>query len=55
MASGFKSSADDDPEYRTRSLALKLLARREHSRQELSLKLLKRKLPRDLIGVGREE
>lgn len=55
MASGFKSSADDDPEYRTRSLALKLLARREHSRQELSLKLLKRKLPRDLIEVVLDE
>ncbi|MGP4844880.1 regulatory protein RecX [Marinobacter sp. 1Y8] len=55
MALGFQSSADDDPEYRTRSLALKLLARREHSRQELSLKLLKRKLPRDLIDTVLDE
>lgn len=55
MASGFQSSADDDPEYRTRALALKLLARREHSRQELSLKLLKRKLPRDLIDTVLDE
>lgn len=38
-----------DLEYRARSTALRLLARREHSRLELRLKLFQRKLPADII------
>lgn len=49
MASRLGKSDNDDPEYRARSLALKLLARREHSRQELRLKLMQRKLAPEVI------
>ncbi|WP_111497653.1 regulatory protein RecX [Marinobacter bohaiensis] len=42
-------SENEDPEYRARSVALKLLARREHSRQELRLKLMQRKLAPEVI------
>jgi len=41
----------DDPEHRARSAALRLLARREHSRQELRFKLLRRQLPESVIDV----
>ncbi|PXX88738.1 recombinase RecX [Marinobacter vulgaris] len=44
-----KASNPDDQEYRARSAALRLLARREHSRLELSLKLRQRKFESDLI------
>ena len=39
----------DDQEYRARSVALRLLARREHSRQELSLKLRQRRIESTVI------
>lgn len=44
-----KPENQDDQEYRARSAALRLLARREHSRFELTLKLRQRKLPGDII------
>ena len=34
-----KDQKHDDPEYQARSVALRLLARREHSRYELAIKL----------------
>ncbi|PSF14395.1 recombinase RecX [Marinobacter fuscus] len=40
-----KESKQDDPDYRARSTALRLLARREHSRSELALKLRQRDIP----------
>lgn len=40
---------DQEPEQQARAAALRLLARREHSRQELALKLRQRKLPADII------
>lgn len=49
MASRRGKSENEDPEYRARSVALKLLARREHSRQELRLKLMQRKLAPEVI------
>lgn len=49
MAFGQSKAAKEDPEYRARSVALKLLARREHSRQELRLKLMQRKLAPEVI------
>jgi regulatory protein len=39
----------DDPEQKARAVALRLLARREHSRLELDLKLRQRKFETDLI------
>lgn len=39
----------EDPELKARSVALRLLARREHSRQELRFKLLQRQLPEPVI------
>ncbi len=39
----------DDPEQKARASALRLLARREHSRQELALKLLQRQTPGSVI------
>ncbi|RBW51378.1 regulatory protein RecX [Marinobacter sp. F3R11] len=46
-----KQKNSDDQEYRTRSVALRLLARREHSRQELTLKLQQRKLDDSIISM----
>lgn len=39
----------EDPVVKAESTALRLLARREHSRQELRFKLLQRKLPESVI------
>ncbi len=39
----------DDPEQKARASALRLLARREHSRQELALKLRQRQAPESII------
>jgi regulatory protein len=44
-----KSENDQDDDYKARSVALRLLARREHSRLELTLKLLQRQLPKSVI------
>lgn len=44
-----KQENQDDQEYKARATALRLLARREHSRLELSLKLRQRKVPGDII------
>ncbi len=44
-----KQENPDDQEYKARSAALRLLARREHSRLELSLKLRQRKIENGLI------
>ncbi len=38
-----------EPEQQARAAALRLLARREHSRQELATKLRQRRLPTDII------
>lgn len=45
-----KDEKQHDPEYQARAVALRLLARREHSRQELSLKLRQRKIEIDIIN-----
>lgn len=50
-----KASNQDDPEYKARSVALRLLARREHSRQELELKLRQRKFDSALIDEVLDE
>lgn len=39
-----KDKAEEDPDMKARSVALRLLARREHSRYELAMKLRQRKL-----------
>ncbi len=44
-----KDSKQDDPEYKARSVALRLLARREHSRYELALKLRQRQIEPGVI------
>ncbi|MBW0149046.1 regulatory protein RecX [Marinobacter arenosus] len=44
-----KPENQDDQEYKARATALRLLARREHSRTELSLKLRQRKIEADII------
>ena len=46
-----KDLKQDDPEYRARSVALRLLARREHSRHELSLKLRQRQVQQSVIEL----
>lgn len=46
-----KQENSDDQEYKARSVALRLLARREHSRQELALKLRQRKLDGPIIAI----
>ncbi|MEC7727954.1 MAG: regulatory protein RecX [Pseudomonadota bacterium] len=46
-----KPENQDDQEYRARAAALRLLARREHSRLELTLKLRQRKVPGDIIDA----
>lgn len=45
-----KQENSDEQEYKARSVALRLLARREHSRQELALKLRQRKLDASIIS-----
>ena len=50
-----KPEKQEDPEYRARSLALRLLARREHSRQELAMKLRQRRLPQEIIETVLDE
>ncbi|EDM49455.1 regulatory protein RecX [Marinobacter algicola] len=44
-----KASNPDDQDHKARSAALRLLARREHSRLELALKLRQRKIEADII------
>ncbi|GAA0850578.1 recombination regulator RecX [Marinobacter szutsaonensis] len=44
-----KQENQDDQEYKARAAALRLLARREHSRLELSLKLRQRRFDNGLI------
>jgi regulatory protein len=44
-----KSENDQNDDYKARSVALRLLARREHSRLELTRKLLQRQLPKAVI------
>ncbi len=44
-----KQEKPDDQQYKARSVALRLLARREHSRLELSLKLRQRKIDDAII------
>lgn len=46
-----KQENSEDQEYKARSVALRLLARREHSRQELMLKLRQRKLDSAIISL----
>lgn len=46
-----KQENSDEQEYKARSVALRLLARREHSRQELVLKLRQRKLDDSVISL----
>ena len=50
-----KHEKDQDPEYKARSAALRLLARREHSRYELALKLRQRRIEGDLIDTVLDE
>jgi len=50
-----KDEKQHDPEYKARSVALRLLARREHSRQELALKLRQRKLESAVIEAVLDE
>src|SRR5690554_5755458 len=45
-----KQENSEDQEYKARSVALRLLARREHSRQELTLKLRQRQLDHSVIS-----
>ncbi|MFP3978879.1 regulatory protein RecX [Marinobacter sp. KMM 10035] len=45
-----KQENSGEQEYKVRSVALRLLARREHSRQELALKLRQRKLDSSIIS-----
>lgn len=45
-----KQENSEDQEYKARSVALRLLARREHSRQELVLKLRQRSLDSSIIS-----
>lgn len=50
-----KHENTDDQEYKARSVALRLLARREHSRFELTRKLRQRKLERSIIAMVMDE
>ncbi len=50
-----KDQKHDDPEYQARSVALRLLARREHSRYELALKLRQRRIPPDVFDPVLDE
>ncbi|MDX1754766.1 MAG: regulatory protein RecX [Marinobacter sp.] len=49
------ASKQDDPELQIRTVALRLLARREHSRLELATKLRQRRLPSGLIEAVLDE
>lgn len=51
MSWGSDSGDSDDVEHRLRSAALKMLARREHSRQEMFFKLIRRRFPEELIDL----
>ncbi|QSP94282.1 regulatory protein RecX [Marinobacter salinisoli] len=44
-----KQENQDDPLHKARSVALRLLARREHSRMELTMKLRQRRIDREVI------
>ena len=44
-----KDEKEQDQDYKARSVALRLLARREHSRHELSLKLRQRQIEAEII------
>lgn len=46
-----KDEKEQDQEYKARSVALRLLARREHSRYELSLKLRQRQIDGEIIDA----
>ncbi|MBS3804348.1 MAG: regulatory protein RecX [Oleiphilaceae bacterium] len=46
-----KHTFTDDPDHQARAAALRLLARREHSRFELARKLRQRQLPNDIIDT----
>lgn len=50
-----KRGNSEDQEYQARSVALRLLARREHSRQELTLKLRQRRLEGSVIAAVLDE
>ncbi|GGE78998.1 regulatory protein RecX [Streptosporangium jomthongense] len=50
-----KQENGGDQEYKARSVALRLLARREHSRQELAMKLRQRKLDSSVISAVLDE
>lgn len=50
-----KPENQDDQQYKARSSALRLLARREHSRLELSLKLRQRKIESAIIEAVLDE
>lgn len=50
-----KQENTDDQEYKARSVALRLLARREHSRSELVLKLRQRNLQSSVIAMVLDE
>lgn len=50
-----KPENQDDQEYKARASALRLLARREHSRLELSLKLRQRKIESAIIETVLDE
>ncbi|MBY5938952.1 regulatory protein RecX [Marinobacter nauticus] len=50
-----KDQKHDDPEYQARSVALRLLARREHSRYELAIKLRQRRIPPDVFDPVLDE
>lgn len=50
-----KQENSDDQEYKARSVALRLLARREHSRHELTLKLKQRELETPVISMVLDE
>lgn len=50
-----KQENPDDQEYKARSTALRLLARREHSRLELSLKLRQRRIEPAIIEAVLDE
>lgn len=50
-----KAQDTDAPEYTARAAALRLLARREHSRAELARKLRQRDVPKDIIELVLDE
>ncbi len=50
-----KAEDMDAPEYKARATAMRLLARREHSRVELARKLRQRQVPADIIATVLDE